>query len=168
MHRLQCGLLINAENMENKLYCMRDAVAHMSDLGAEYRISKFLQWAYCLACIYYLFVCVLTVMWKAEEKLFVQVKIIIPSFFWGIMIYVCHVFPFSFTMWWKLCRQIACVPQPNNAFTLIHNLLYIWFVTQLSHKEIQCLYANFILLTKPYIICTTEKFLSSGSKKNTG
>lgn len=40
----------------------------------------------------------ITVMWKTEEKLFVQVKIIIPSFFPRIMIYVCPVFPFSVSM----------------------------------------------------------------------
>lgn len=100
MHRLQCGQLINAENMGNKLYCMQDALAHKSDLAAVYRINTFLQWAYCLACVHYLFICnIVYYCYCNAEKLFVQLKIIIPSFFRRIiMIYMCTAFPFSFTI----------------------------------------------------------------------
>lgn len=87
--------------MENNLYCTQDALPHKSDLGAMCKINTVLQWAFCLACVHYFFHLQhseITVMWKTEEKLFVQVKIIIPSFFPRIMIYVCPVFPFSVSM----------------------------------------------------------------------
>lgn len=64
---------------------------------------------------------VLTVMWKTEEKPFVQAEIIIPPKKGGIMIYVFPVAAFTFNMWWKLCRLIAYIPQPNDAFIgLLH------------------------------------------------
>lgn len=58
-------------------------------------------------------------MWKTKKKpvfFCAQAKIIILPFFGGIMIYVGA---FSFTIWWKLCIQIACIPHPNCALILI-------------------------------------------------